>query len=59
MPLQSLPKVGLGTWMLKRTAAKFSTLEGIKLGYRHIDTAALPVRLLASIVWGLHSLILP
>ncbi|MCG3227689.1 MAG: aldo/keto reductase [Candidatus Heimdallarchaeota archaeon] len=34
-----LPKIGLGTWMLKKSAAKFSTIEGIKLGYRHIDTA--------------------
>jgi 2,5-diketo-D-gluconate reductase B len=32
-------KIGLGTWMLKRNAAKFSTLEGIKIGYRHVDTA--------------------
>ena len=34
-----LPKIGLGTWMLKKSAAKFSTVEGIKLGYRHVDTA--------------------
>lgn len=32
-------KIGLGTWMLKRNDAEFSTLEGIKIGYRHIDTA--------------------
>ena len=34
-----LPKIGLGTWMLKKSAAKFSTVEGIKLGFRHVDTA--------------------
>ena len=39
MSNQELPKIGLGTWMLKRNAAKFSTIEGIKLGYRHLDTA--------------------
>jgi len=39
MSNQQLPNIGLGTWMLKKTAAKFSTIEGIKLGYRHIDTA--------------------
>ena len=39
MSNQELPKIGLGTWMLKRNTAKFSTIEGIKLGYRHLDTA--------------------
>ncbi|MCG3217322.1 MAG: aldo/keto reductase [Candidatus Heimdallarchaeota archaeon] len=34
-----LPKIGLGTWKLKPSAAKFSTIEAIKLGYRFIDTA--------------------
>ncbi len=34
-----LPTIGLGTWMLKPKAAKFSTVEGIKMGYRFIDTA--------------------
>jgi len=34
-----LPKIGLGTWMLKPKAAKYSTIEGIKMGYRFIDTA--------------------
>jgi len=32
-------KIGLGTWMLKPAAAKYSTIEAIKLGYRFIDTA--------------------
>ncbi|MHA1551303.1 MAG: aldo/keto reductase [Candidatus Heimdallarchaeaceae archaeon] len=34
-----LPNIGLGTWMLKPKAAKYSTVEGIKMGYRFIDTA--------------------
>jgi diketogulonate reductase-like aldo/keto reductase len=34
-----LPKLGLGTWTLKPKNAKFSTIEGIKIGYRFIDTA--------------------
>ena len=33
------PPIGLGTWMLKKNKAKFSTVEGIKLGFKHIDTA--------------------
>ncbi|MCK4971909.1 MAG: aldo/keto reductase [Candidatus Heimdallarchaeota archaeon] len=35
----NLPNIGLGTWMLKPEAAKRSTIEGIKIGYRFIDTA--------------------
>ncbi len=35
----NLPNIGLGTWMLKPKEASFSTLEGIKIGYRFIDTA--------------------
>ena len=35
----NLPNIGLGTWMLKLKAAKYSTFEGIKMGYRFIDTA--------------------
>lgn len=34
-----LPKIGLGTWELKPAAAKYSTIEAAKLGYRFIDTA--------------------
>ncbi len=34
-----LPKIGLGTWKLKPSAAKYSTVEAVKLGYRFIDTA--------------------
>ncbi len=39
MSNKQLPIIGLGTWMLKKDAAKFSTIEAIKIGYRHIDTA--------------------
>jgi diketogulonate reductase-like aldo/keto reductase len=34
-----LPKIGLGTWKLKPAAAKYSTIEAAKLGYRFVDTA--------------------
>ncbi|MFW9852471.1 MAG: aldo/keto reductase [Candidatus Thorarchaeota archaeon] len=34
-----LPIIGLGTWKLKPAAAKYSTIEALKLGYRFIDTA--------------------
>ena len=34
-----LPKIGLGTWMLKPKDATFSTIEAIKMGYRFVDTA--------------------
>ncbi len=36
---KELPKIGLGTWMLKPQAARFSTIEAIKMGYRFVDTA--------------------
>ncbi len=35
----NLPNIGLGTWMQKPEVAKYSTIEGIKIGYRFIDTA--------------------
>ncbi|MHA1551307.1 MAG: aldo/keto reductase [Candidatus Heimdallarchaeaceae archaeon] len=34
-----LPKIGLGTWMLKPKDATFSTIEAIKMGYGFVDTA--------------------
>jgi 2,5-diketo-D-gluconate reductase B len=34
-----LPKLGLGTWKLKPYEARYSTIQAIKMGYRHIDTA--------------------
>lgn len=34
-----LPKIGLGTWMLKPEEASYSVIEAVKLGYRFIDTA--------------------
>jgi len=34
-----LPKIGLGTWMLKPNEATYSVIEAIKMGYRYIDTA--------------------
>ena len=39
MSLPSLPKIGLGTWMLKPNQAEFSVVQGIKAGYRFVDTA--------------------
>jgi len=35
----NLPKIGLGTWMLKSAEASFSVIKAVKLGYRFIDTA--------------------
>ncbi len=34
-----LPKIGLGTWVLKPYEARYSTIQAIKLGYRFVDTA--------------------
>ncbi|MHA1200042.1 MAG: aldo/keto reductase [Candidatus Heimdallarchaeaceae archaeon] len=34
-----LPKIGLGTWMLKPKEATYSVIEAIKMGYRFVDTA--------------------
>ena len=36
---EELPKIGLGTWMLKPSEAEYSTIEALKIGYRFIDTA--------------------
>lgn len=35
-----IPKIGLGTWLIKDQAAKDSVLNALKLGYRHIDSAS-------------------
>lgn len=35
-----IPVIGFGTWQVK-TGAKEAVLEALKLGYRHIDTAAI------------------
>ncbi len=34
-----LPKIGLGTWVLKPYEARYSTIQALKMGYRFIDTA--------------------
>lgn len=39
MSEMKLPKIGLGTWMLKPYEARYSTIQAIKLGYRFVDTA--------------------
>jgi 2,5-diketo-D-gluconate reductase B len=39
MRIIKLPKIGLGTWMLKPKQAEFSIVQGVELGYRFIDTA--------------------
>ena len=39
MSEMKLPKIGLGTWMLKPDKARYSTIQAIKLGYRFVDTA--------------------
>lgn len=35
----NIPEIGLGFWQIKKEDAKRVALSGIKLGYRHIDTA--------------------
>lgn len=37
---KTIPQIGFGTWQLKGESAYISTLNAIKAGYRHIDTAA-------------------
>lgn len=39
MSEMKLPKIGLGTWVLKPYEARYSTIQAIKLGYRFVDTA--------------------
>lgn len=34
-----IPKLALGTWLIKGTAAKDAVKNAIEIGYRHIDTA--------------------
>ncbi|TFH30770.1 MAG: aldo/keto reductase, partial [Promethearchaeota archaeon] len=38
-PSLQLPPIGLGTWMLKPQKAEHSVFEGLKMGYRFVDTA--------------------
>lgn len=35
-----IPKIALGTWQLSEEEAAASTEAAVKMGYRHIDTAA-------------------
>lgn len=37
----NIPGIGLGTWTLDDAAAARLVAEGLKVGYRHIDTAAM------------------
>ena len=39
MEQQKLPKIGLGTWMLKEYTCTNSVINGLDIGYRFIDTA--------------------
>lgn len=36
----TVPQLGLGTWQMKPADAKEAVLAALRLGYRHIDTAA-------------------
>lgn len=36
-----IPQIGFGTWQLEGETAFIATLQAIKAGYRHIDTAAI------------------
>jgi len=35
-----IPIIGLGTWLVKNEDVTEVVLNGLKVGYRHIDTAA-------------------
>ena len=35
-----IPKIALGTWQLSEEEAAASAEAAVKMGYRHIDTAA-------------------
>jgi diketogulonate reductase-like aldo/keto reductase len=39
--MESIPPVGLGTFRLKNDAVKQAIKDGIRVGYRHIDTASI------------------
>ena len=34
-----IPKLGLGTWFIKDSAAAQAVRDAVDIGYRHIDTA--------------------
>ena len=36
---ETIPNIGLGTYMMSPDEAEMMTYEAIKVGYRHIDTA--------------------
>lgn len=36
-----MPQVGLGTWKITQESAYHATREAVKMGYRHIDCAAI------------------
>ena len=35
----TIPKLGLGTWMIDDTDASEAVRQAVSIGYRHIDTA--------------------
>ncbi|WP_251198060.1 aldo/keto reductase [Anaerotardibacter muris] len=35
----SIPKLGLGTWLMEDAEAERAVIDAVKIGYRHIDTA--------------------
>ena len=35
----TIPRLGLGTWLLSDAQAKQAVIDAVRLGYRHIDTA--------------------
>lgn len=39
--IKEMPMIGLGTWKLKGQECKNAVMTALKLGYRHIDTAAI------------------
>ncbi|MBA2389764.1 MAG: aldo/keto reductase [Geodermatophilaceae bacterium] len=41
LPVGRIPRVGLGTWQLRGSAARTAAEAALQVGYRHIDTATM------------------
>lgn len=41
LPAGRIPRLGLGTWQLRGSAAREAVLAALDVGYRHIDTATM------------------
>lgn len=39
LPMEQIPQLGLGTWLMPRDCCKQMVLEALNMGYKHIDCA--------------------